>query len=389
MTLIAAFDSTRPVLFSDVLLSQKRPTVTPVTPVGTPIDPRLYERELFRPASFQQKTAILQEGRIAVAVAGDFTRAKQAACKLRDDARNGLVEQAGLQAWCLDATRQFSDVSMIIAWCEDDGRWILGSVGTHMMHEKTRSGATIHWTGSGTDWLTSAKVWLGRILEQVGDLDEPDRIIMQVIGQSGMQLFSERAIGVRDNFGGGCQITHMTNGRFHHVQDVTYLHWDIFHTPTGAAYRTEFYPTIVRQTFRGPDLVFEVLRMHDAVRSETDGWTEYRGRILRDIQAVPPLLAGCSSASMPEWLRHIRYYHLQLAHHWQGSLIELNPSVMLHEGSAACAVELVTGEDDVCLRVRSSTLLAMKLKVKITKRWKERRRKWIAAGVPAITTPVT
>lgn len=376
MTLIAAFTTTRPVLLSDVLLSSNQPVVPATTPMGVPIDPRIYAAAPLRPAHFQQKTAVLHEGKIAVAVAGDFTRAKQAVCQLRDDARADIVDQAGLEAWCHNATKRFGNVSLIIIWAEGP-QWVVGRIGNHMMQKRTASGAVLHYTGSGTRWLDSSAVSLGDTIEQIGQSDEADRLIMQAIGQSGMQLFSERSLGVHDNFGGGCQITHMVGDRFYHVRNITYLHWSIFHAPKGAPYRMDFYPVIVRQRQHGSYLVFETIQIDPVECSQSDGWTEYHGPASRQSEKVAPLITGTTPAPDADRLEAVSHYHVQRANYWKGSLVNFKASSMVHSGDVASAIQLDTSGDRVSVRVRSDVLMDWRQESKINKQWKYRERKWI------------
>lgn len=378
MTLIAVFTTTSPVLLSDVLLSSNQPNIPATTPMGVPIDPAIYDTAPLRPLRFQQKTAILYDGKIAVAVAGDFTRARQAVCKLRDDARAGRVDQAGLQAWCSKATEQFSGVSLIIVWAEGQS-WVVGRIGNHMIQKSTASGAVVHFTGSGTSWLRSSTVSLGSVVEQINvcdETDETDRPIVQAIGQSGMQLFSERSIGVHDNFGGGCQITHMFDGRFYHVRSITYLHWSIFHTPKGAPYQMEFFPVIVRQRQHGFNLVFETIQFDAVEFSQRDGWSEYHGRVTCRSVEVAPLITGTTPAPAADHLEDVSYYHLQRVNYWKESLVDFRASVILHAGDVASPVQLDTSGDEVSVRVRSDVLMAWRRQSKISKKWKYRERMW-------------
>lgn len=378
MTLIAAFTTDRPVLLSDVLLSSETSTIPPTTPMGVPIDPRIYINAKFRPLRFQQKTAVLHEGKIAVSVAGDFTRARQAVCQLRDDARAGVVDQAGLKAWCHEATKRFRNVSLLIAWAEGP-QWVVARIGDHMMQRRTASGAVVHYTGSGTQWLDSSAVSLGQLVEEIGESDEADRIIMQAIGQSGMQLFSERSLGVHDNFGGGCQITHMVGDRFYYVRNITYLHWNIFHTIKGAPFRVEFFPIIVRQTLNGSDLVFEVIQIDPVECSQKDGWTEYRGQASRHSQRVAPLITGTTPAPDADRLEAVSYFHIQRANYWKGALVNINASSMVHAGDPVCAIQIDTIGSEVSVRVRSDVLMDWRRESKISKKWKHSERAWIEA----------
>ena len=378
MTLIAVFTTSRPVLLSDVLLSAERSIIPATTPMDVPIDPRIYDAAPLRPVRFQQKTAVLHEGRIAVSVAGDFARATQAVCQLRDDARAGLVDQGRLESWCRAATERFRNVSLIIAWAEGP-QWVVAQAGDHLAQKTTASGAVVQYTGSGTRWLGSSTVSLGDIVEQIGDGDEADRIIMQAIGQSGMQLFSERSLGVHDNFGGGCQITHLVGDRFYHVRDITYLHWSIFHDPKGAPSRMEFYPVVVRQRQQGCDLIFETMRFNQVECSRSDGWTEFRGRASRHSQRVAPLVTGTTPSPDADRLDAVSHYHVQRANYWKGSLVDFKASLMVHAGDVPCAIEIDTGVDESSVRVRSDVLMGWRRESRISKRWKRRERAWIAA----------
>lgn len=378
MTLIAVFTTNRPVLLSDVLLSGDQRLMPATTPMGVPIDPRIYDAAPLRPVRFQQKTAVLHDGKIAVSVAGNFTRAQQAVCQLRDDARAGVVNQAGLEAWCRDATKRFRNVSLIIAWAEGP-YWVTARTGDHLAQKHTPSGAVVHYTGSGTRWLNSSSVSLGAEVEQIGESDEADRIIMQAIGQSGMQLFSERTLGVHDNFGGGCQITHMVGDKFYHVRNITYLHWSIFHALKGAPHLMEFYPVIVRQRQHGSDLIFETIQIETVEILRGDGWTEFRGPASRHSQRVAPLISGTTPAPDAERLEAVSHYHVQRANYWKGSLVDINASSMVHAGDAASVIELDTSGNEVSVRVRSDVLMKWRRESKISKKWKYRERAWIEA----------
>lgn len=378
MTLIAVFTTTLPVLLSDLLLSSNQPSVPATTPMGVPIDPRIYDAAPLRPMRFQQKTAVLHEGKIAVAVAGDFTRAKQAVCQLRDDVRAGFVDQADLKAWCYGATKRFRNVSLIIVWAEG-GQWVVERVGDHFRQKRTASGAVLHYTGTGTRWLDSSTVSLGDTVEQIGESDETDRILIQAIGQSGMQLFSERSIGVHDNFGGGRQITYMVGDRFYHASDITYLHWSIFHTIKGAPHHMEFYPVIVRQRQHGSDLVFETIRIDPVECSQGDGWTKYRGRARCHSQKVAPLITGTTPAPDADRLEVVSHYHVQRANYWKGSLVNINASAMVHAGDAISPIQIDTGGHEASVRVRSDVLMDWRRESKISRKWKYSERRWIEA----------
>ncbi|MCH4026449.1 MAG: hypothetical protein LKE94_04695 [Acetobacter fabarum] len=378
MTLIAVFTTNHPVLLSDVLLSSNQSIVPTITPMSVPIDPHIYDNAPFRPSHFQQKTAILHEGKIAVAVAGDFIRAQQAVCQLRDDVRGGTVDQAGLETWCRDATKKFKHVALIIVWVEGP-QWVVGRIGDNMMQKNTRSGAVVHYTGSGSNWFKSSSVSIGAEVEHIGEKYEADRLIMQAIAQSGMQLFSERSIGVCDNFGGGCQITQMVDSKFYYVRNITYLHWSIFHTPEGAPTIMEFYPVIVRQRQQGSDMVFETIRINPVQCSKGDSWTVYRGQAIRQSQKVAPLITGSPPASEADRFDVVNYYHVQTANYWKGMLVDFKASVMLHVGDVDCPVELDTEGDEVLVRIRNETLMYLRRRSKFRSNWKKIERRWIAA----------
>ena len=64
---------------------------------------------------------------------------------IEDDARAGIVDEAGLQIWCREATKRFKNVSLIIIiiWAEGPN-WVVARIGDHMMQKRAASGAVVH-----------------------------------------------------------------------------------------------------------------------------------------------------------------------------------------------------------------------------------------------------
>lgn len=268
MTLIALFNPANPTLISDVLLSSKRDPAVSVTPTGVPIIPAAYVDAAYSPVAFRQKTAILHDGRIAVSVAGNLQKALQAACELRDGVRQAEICHSDLENWCLEADKRYGkDVSLIIAWFED-ARWSVARVGEHMLTNKTKSGSEVYWTGSGSSWLSHSLVSLEKLVQQIGDFDDADQIRLQAIAQSGLQLFGEHYLGLRDDFGGGFQITFFKDDKFHYAQNITYLMLSVYHNQKGAAHKIELVPVIVQQGYDKEYMVFKTQKFENIARHE-------------------------------------------------------------------------------------------------------------------------
>ncbi|GEM_PF-4328176 len=358
MTLIAIFNSSKPTLISDVLLSSAQtPPAVSVTPTGVSIDPAKYVSADYSPLHFQQKTAILHGGKVAIAVAGDFKRAQKAACALRDDIRNGVLCQSNLQEWGQEADKKFGkSVSMFIAWNEPES-WLIGKIGDPFTVRRTASGTEVFWAGSGSEWLQTCMLTLGECVEQIGPLEEAERIRMLAIAQTGYHLFSERVLGLKDHFGGGFQITTLHEDLFYPVTGITYIHMTVLHNEKGIPYTIKILPSIVIQGYDSGDLTFDTLSLSDIERLDLGDRFEFRGRFERSCLPVKPLLTGNNLPPPPPSLERVRYFHIQRAHIWNGSIVHLGSSQMLQEGTAPCPIEIVEHPDNtVSIFVRKTEL---------------------------------